>query len=275
MKLPLTMIMKLPTIVTFKCLYGTSNPNSAYVAHGIDKVITLAVGTATIFISYTQYNSLTGEEITETDTLKVTVLAPPVIDGILSLGEWDAYFWFTDNSEGPGTGYDDAPLPVFSGYVTNDDEYLYVAMKVEDPAPQSSRGVHLYIDMPIMGVFNDPDVQHFVISPGNVTGYSYGESTGDSYPWNRKFVTDTLPEGVEIASSYDEGNGIGVYEFKIPLTVFGSNPGDTIGLEFQATDNPGGWNYNFYPDVPGDITPIYTSLRVEVDGLYAPLNLIP
>jgi len=60
-------------IVTFKCIYGTSNHNIAYVAHGIDKVTTLAVGTATIFINYTQYNSLTGEEITRTDSIKVTV----------------------------------------------------------------------------------------------------------------------------------------------------------------------------------------------------------
>lgn len=201
--------------------------------------------------------------------LDILEFVPPTIDGVLGVGEWDDYFWFTDNSEcsDPAGGYDDAPLPIFSGYVVNDGGYLYVAMRVEDPAPQSSRGVHLYIDMPIMGVFNDPDVQHFVISPGNVTGYSYGELT----ELDRHFVTAAMPEGVEIASSYDEVNGIGVYEFKIPLTVIGSVSGDTIGLEFQATDNPAGWCYNFYPDMPGEITPIYTSLRVEVDGLYAPL----
>ncbi len=104
----------------------------------------------------------------------------PTIDGDLS--DW-VIPWFTDNSEGPGTGYDDAPLPVFSGYVTNDSLYLYLAMSVQDPAPQSSRGVHVYIDIPPMKVFNDPDVIHFVVSPGNVTGYSYGASTGNAFPW--------------------------------------------------------------------------------------------
>jgi hypothetical protein len=203
--------------------------------------------------------------------LDVLEFVPPTINGVISAGEWDDYFWFTDNSEGPGTGYNDAPLPIFSGYAVNDGEYLYVAMSVEDSAPQSSRGVHLYIDMPIMGAFNDPDVQHFVVSPGNVTGYSYGELKEGDYPWDRQFVTADMPEGVEIASSYNVENGVGVYEFKIPLTVINSKPGDTIGLEFQATDDIGGWKYNFYPDIPGEITPIYTSLRVEVDGLYAPL----
>ncbi|MBA7585276.1 hypothetical protein ES708_27251 [subsurface metagenome] len=64
--------------VTFKCHYGTSNSSIAYVAYGIDKVTTLDVGTATIFISYTQHNFLTGEEITKTDTIVVTVTGVPM-----------------------------------------------------------------------------------------------------------------------------------------------------------------------------------------------------
>ncbi|MBA7554771.1 hypothetical protein ES705_47402 [subsurface metagenome] len=65
-------------IVTFKCIYGSSDHLIAYVAHGIDKVITLDVGTATIFISYTQHNFLTGEEITKTDEIVVTVTPVPM-----------------------------------------------------------------------------------------------------------------------------------------------------------------------------------------------------
>ena len=48
------------------------------------------------------------------------------IDGTLSEGEWTDYFWFKDNSEGPGTGYDDDPLPIFTGYLTFDDKNLYI-----------------------------------------------------------------------------------------------------------------------------------------------------
>ncbi|MBA7537332.1 hypothetical protein ES705_29599 [subsurface metagenome] len=60
-------------IVTSKCRYESSNSSIAYVFYGFDKVTTLTVGTATIFISYTQYNFLTGDEITRTDTIAVTV----------------------------------------------------------------------------------------------------------------------------------------------------------------------------------------------------------
>ncbi len=65
-------------IVTSKCFYASSDHNIAYVAHGIAKVITLEVGTATILISYTQYNFLTGEEITRTDEIVVTVTPIPM-----------------------------------------------------------------------------------------------------------------------------------------------------------------------------------------------------
>jgi hypothetical protein len=188
------------------------------------------------------------------------------VDGDLS--DWGAP-WFTDNSEGPGTGYNDSPLPVFSGYATNDSLYLYLAMSVQDPAPQSTRGVHVYIDIPPMKVFNDPDVIHFVVSPGNVTGYSYGAST----PTSRNFVAAPMPVDVTIASSY--AGGIGNYEFAIPLSLLSAIVGDTIGLEYQATDNPSGWQYNFYPDIPGGVTPVFTNLWVETDGLYAPYQIIP
>jgi len=90
---------------------------------------------------------------------------------------------------------------------------------------------------------------------------------------DRQFVTAPMPAGVTIASIYS--GGIGNYEFSIPLTLLGAAVGNTIGLQYQATDNPSGWKYNFYPDIPGGVTPIYTSLRVEVDGLYAPYLLIP
>jgi hypothetical protein len=64
--------------VTFKCHYVSSNSSIAEVAYGFNKVTTRTVGTATIFISYTQHNFLTGEEITETDEIVVTVTPVPM-----------------------------------------------------------------------------------------------------------------------------------------------------------------------------------------------------
>ncbi|MBA7474045.1 hypothetical protein ES707_09392 [subsurface metagenome] len=81
-------------IVTFKCIYGSSDHLIAYVAHGIDKVITLDVGTATIFISYTQHNFFTGEEITKTDTIVVTVTPIPmeiIVDDLLTFNEGEGF----------------------------------------------------------------------------------------------------------------------------------------------------------------------------------------
>ena len=63
-------------IVTSQCHYESSNSSIAYVFYGFDKVTTLTIGTATIFISYIQHNFLTGEEITKTDEITVTVIEP-------------------------------------------------------------------------------------------------------------------------------------------------------------------------------------------------------
>ncbi|MBA7582977.1 hypothetical protein ES708_24915 [subsurface metagenome] len=64
-------------IVTSKCRYESSNSSIAYVFYGFDKVTTLTVGTAAIFISYTQHNYLIGD-ITKTAEIEVTVTPIPM-----------------------------------------------------------------------------------------------------------------------------------------------------------------------------------------------------
>ncbi|MBA7576602.1 hypothetical protein ES708_18443 [subsurface metagenome] len=212
------------------------------------------------------------------DALEARIAAlefvPPTIDGVLGVGEWDRYFWFKDNSEcsDPAGGYDDAPLPIFTGYLANDAEYLYVAVGVEITDSTGSRGVHLYIDIPPVGEFNDPDVHHIVWDPGIEWGYSIGVLTTDDYPWDRIYETAPLPDGVLVAESHTSEHRY--CELKIPLEMIGAQPGDIIGLKVQASEKmDGDWQFNYYPDMPSGITSIRPSLRVEVEGNFCHITL--
>ncbi len=106
------------------------------------------------------------------------------IDGDLSDGEWGDYFWFEDNSEGPGPGYNDDPLPIFRGYITFDSENLYLAFDVEDTTPNTNRDfLYVYIDIPPAGEFNEPvDALYWGSTPDNPSffGEAYLTSGGRS-----------------------------------------------------------------------------------------------
>ena len=206
----------------------------------------------------------------------------PTIDGLLLPGEWDSYFWFTDQSEGPGTGYDDDSLPVFTGYVTFDNENLYLAFDAEDNTPNTNRDfLYVTIDIPPAGEFNTPvDALYWGSIPANPSFFGEAYPTGGSFPWDRSQRVSTwgTDGGVITARTITDSNRY--YELKIPLAAIGAEIGDTIGLKVQAregdtTVTSRRQNVNFYPDMPDGITPVRADTRVEVEGNFYHLTLAP
>lgn len=215
--------------------------------------------------------------------MPVLAQAPAItIDGTLSGGEWDDYFWFTDNSKGPGTGYKDDAVPIFTGYVTFDDKNLYLAFNVQDNTPNTNRDfLYVTIDIPPAGVFNTPvDALYWGSIPASASLFGEAYLTGDSFPWDKSQRVSTwgTAGGVVTARTITGTNRC--YELKIPLAAISAEMGDTIGLKIQAR----GGQYlsitdpqvvNYYPDMPGGITPIRSDTRVEVEGNFYHLTLTP
>jgi|GEM_PF-1901518 len=195
------------------------------------------------------------------------------IDGTLDTGEWDSYHWFTDNSAGPGTGYDDDPLPIFSGYITHDSENIYLAFNVEDNTPNTNRDfLYVTFDIPLVGVFNKSvDALYWGSTPTSASFFGEAYLTANDFPWDRSQRVSTwgTDKGVLTARTITDTHRY--YEMKIPLAAIGATTGDTIGLKIQAragqyTSATDPQVVNYYPDMPDGITPIRSDTRVEVAG---------
>ena len=194
-------------------------------------------------------------------------LAAPSIDGTLSPGEWDSYWWFTDNSEGPGTGYDDDPIPVFTGYSYADASNFYLAWDVTDTTPNTNRDfLYVTFDIPSVGVFNDPiDALYWGSIPAKASFFGEAYLTGDAYPWDvsQRGSTWGTDGGVITARSITATNRY--YEMQVPWSALQANAGDMVGVKVQARDGdyPDFQYVNFYPDMPDGITAIRADARVE------------
>jgi len=205
----------------------------------------------------------------------------PTIDGILEEGEWDAYFWFTDNSKGPGTGYEDDDEPIFTGYLTFDAENLYLAFDVEDNTPDTNRDfLYVTIDIPPAGEFNSNsiDALYWGSVPTNPSFFGEAYLTGGQFPWDKSQRGSTwgTDGGVVTARNITDTNRY--YELKIPLAAIDAKEGDIIGLKIQARGGQSETDpqmVNFFPDMPDGITPIRADTRVEVEGNFYHLTLIP
>jgi len=200
-------------------------------------------------------------------------VAAPAADGTFDAGEWDSYQWFTDSSEGPGTGYNDDPLPVFSGYAYSDLTNLYLAFDVTDSTENTNTDfLYVTFDIGTPGVFDSPvDCLYWGSIPTNASFYGEAYATADDFPWDRSQRSSTwgTDGGVVTGRSYLSGHRY--YEMSLPLTSLGASVDDTIGLKVQAragqymsTTDP--QVVNFYPDMPDGITPIRSDTRVEVPG---------
>ena len=213
------------------------------------------------------------DELGNLEIVSVSKNVGITIDGVLSSGEWDSYFWFTDNSAGPGTGYDDDPLPVFTGYLHFDETNLYLAFDVEDNTPNTNRDfLYITVDIPPAMIFNDPiDALYWGSVPANASFFGEAYLTGGSFPWDRSQRGSTwgTDGGVVTARTITDTNRY--YELKIPLDAISASLGDTIGLKIQArggqyTSETDPQVVNYFPDMPGGITPIRADTRVEVEG---------
>ena len=163
-------------------------------------------------------------------------IVPIVIDGIFSLGEWDSYLWFNDNSEGPGTGYDDDPLPVFTGYLRFDETNLYLAFDVEDTTTNTNRDfLYVTIDIPTAMIFNvSIDALYWGSVPTNASFFGEAYLTGNAFPWDRSMRASTWGTDGGVVTARTIGAANRYYELQIPLSAISASLGDTIGLKIQA-----------------------------------------
>ncbi|MCK4391404.1 T9SS type A sorting domain-containing protein, partial [Candidatus Bipolaricaulota bacterium] len=203
------------------------------------------------------------------------------------------------NSKGPGTGYDDDDVPIFTGYMTFDDENLYLAFDVQDDTPSTNLDfLYLTIDIPPAGEFNNDffantfvmddwtwhyipvDALYWGSIPANPSFFGAAYETGGSFPWDRsQGASDWGTVGGVVTARTIIGTNR-YYELKIPLAAIGAETGDTIGLKVQAREGdrrvrPKRQNVNYYPDMPDGITPIRADTRVGVEGNFYHLTLAP
>lgn len=203
-------------------------------------------------------------------------LAAPTADGILSPGEWADRYWFTDTSEGPGTGYDDDPLPVFDGYLDWNEDGLYMGFNVHDTTPNTNRDfLYVTFDITNTGVFDAPvDALFWGSVPGSSSFFGEAYPTTSAYPWDRSQRSSTWGTDGGVTAARTIGASNRVYELDIPWAALGvtdTTQDFSLGFKVQARegDYPDRQNVNFYPDMPDGITPIRADTRVEVEGNFA------
>lgn len=204
------------------------------------------------------------------------------IDGTISSGEWDDYFWFTDNSKGPGTGYVDDELPIFHGYLSFDTANLYLAFQVEDTTMDTNRDfLYVTFDMPSAGVFNNPvDALYWGSTPTTRSFFGEAYLTGDDFPWDVSQRTSTWGTDGGVQTGYNITATHRDYEMLIPLAALGAAWGDTIGIKIQArtgqsTSQTDPQLTNFYPDMPDGITSVRADTRVEYPDNFAQVTIVP
>jgi hypothetical protein len=191
----------------------------------------------------------------------------PIIDGIISVGEWDDAFMI-DCSDFLGT-YDNTLNPVGSviGFFKSNDSNteLYVAyINSNDEVLEDHDEVALYIDDNNDGTFPPPDD----LSEGNFWAAHY--ASGDVIKYRPIFNTGGVGDVIyldnpQIAVS-DYGYGFIIYEFVIPIGTeyWELNPSSEgkSSLAIFVLDDPSGfdgwWPYNnqnlFAPDGYGTIS---------------------
>jgi len=191
--------------------------------------------------------------------------APPTIDGILDVGEWDAYFWFTDN-----TGINFKGTPVFTGYVANDDQFLYVAIDVEDATPLEHANDDIWI------AFRDAGDNYKEFRKGNTT-WGMPVPCYSEEPYTPSY--QSFPADCEF--KWTTSTGHIYYELKIPLARLNVDPGDTTKYLMHVRDFPAK-DLNYHPDVTswspydernqfGDLT-LSQPPKPPVGGIWVPIN---
>lgn len=155
----------------------------------------------------------------------------PIIDGVLSPGEWDAA----------------TPRPVFTGllgsilYVLNDDANLYLALWVPDPTFTGTDQFRVRIDSAFDGVSVPGDDEIAVVAPSLFFDMCLFEGF-----WG---VLDGSTHGDGAASAVEGGN---FFEMAHPLASGDPRDmviavGDTIGLCLRYNNDNSTSESNIYP----------------------------
>lgn len=196
------------------------------------------------------------------------------IDGILTDGEWDDYFWFTDSEGNEFFG----GYPEFTYYKTNDDDYLYIATIVDDPTPLADANDDIWLAFRLYG--NDDLEAYPCFRKGYTTDSSeygqFSEGGKNASSW------DPLPQGVEFGWNIDDSHVY--YEWKIPLALLGVSPGGTIKYLTHVREYPKPDGIprplNYHPEITGiddagEFSPFYAFMPYAYEHQFGDLELEP
>jgi hypothetical protein len=129
------------------------------------------------------------------------------IDGDLS--DWGTA-WFTDNTATPGYWQS---TPIITGYVTNDNTNLYVALDVQTNEIAKDK-------IPVWLAFKT--------TAGTYSQFIAPYSTMDIGYATTPYASSNLPLPTGAAFASILGGGHLYYELQVPLSVLGASPGDTL-----------------------------------------------
>ncbi len=163
----------------------------------------------------------------------VSAQITPTIDGVINDGEWGEPFGTYELTH--GTAF------TANLYITNDEEYLYVAAQYVDGDFSGSQGMGLATGLNVHidsdnndGMPDNSDITIIVSDDGLCIPFvppQQGWDCGTYYTYTASGA------GIIIAVDGDAYSGNGQVEVAVPLSLIDVVPGDTIGLLFQPFSN--------------------------------------
>jgi len=200
----------------------------------------------------------------------VTVQAGPVIDGVISSGEWAGAT--TSNFSGPNNAA--SPSAGTASFLL-DSSYLYGVYNLTGDTGTYTSG-HAFFQDAAVNVYSPSGNQLAVFGWANGAGSMpswYGVNSGaiDGFAYSSWDVlsnsTGPLDALIKLGHSYTTGNG--VYEFMIPVSVLGLVAGDNIGVAGCAS-----WDSAYYCTPSGTNFSYDTSTHLTVSAVPEPATML-
>ena len=196
------------------------------------------------------------------------VLPAIVLDGVISSGEWGVPV-FTDTQTNPG--------PVeYNVYVESDDENLYIASEYVSGDFSVAQGLGLATALNVYIDANPPTLFDGVVDDGDLAVMASNDEIFIPYvpganDWDWQGSGSFSAAGGALAVDGDYTTGSGIVEVKIPFSMIGALPGDTIGLLFQAFGYDSlPWMEDVHPNWPETYAPLtllpFSSIQTAVDA---------
>ncbi len=161
--------------------------------------------------------------------INVTAASPPVVDGVISPGEYDDALYI--QLEGPWPSPSSPYSGPVDGYLYWDSQYLWIA--VDEPVPNWGSGGSFIEFMWDAGIHGTMPYYHawVLFSDGNWQYVRCGKPVG-CWGW----AADPFPG----TSWWATGSAT---EFKFDYTLYGTLPGDTIKLVVDTSDTSYGGTF--------------------------------